>query len=88
MTDNANGWLWDGWKEASRVLVPRDAFLSGDLSIATLIRTIPPPLLARMKQVLARYARRFQVSLEDDVEGDEVHLILTRAVAYAASQES
>jgi hypothetical protein len=88
MTDNANQWVWDGWRQASRVLVPREPFIRGEIQLGELLRTVPAPLLALMKHVVMTYARRFQLSLDDDIEGvgDEMHSILVRAAAYADAQ--
>jgi hypothetical protein len=86
MTDNANEWLWNGWKEASRILVPRDAFLRGNITLEGLLQTIPAPLVALMKRTVMKYARRFQISVEDDLEGDEVHMMLLGAAEYASKR--
>lgn len=89
MTDNANGWLWDGWREAGRVLVPRDDFLAGRITLRALLETLPSSLREHMKATVSTYARRFQVSLGDDPNGvgDEVHAIVTRAAEFAQEQE-
>ena len=87
MTDNQAEWQWQGWKEASRVLVPRDAFLRGELTLEGLIQTVPPPLVELMKRTLMKYARRFQISVEDDLEGDLVHMMLTGAAEYASRRD-
>ena len=93
MTDNANEWLWGGWKEASRVYVERGDYLKpqseGGIILSELIESCPPALLQRYKATIMRYARRFQVSLFDDVEPpyDAVHMMLERAAEYAESQQ-
>ena len=86
MTDHANEWLWAGWKEAARVVAPRDALIEGRLNLSQLIGSAPAPLLTRMKATLAQHARRFQISLEDD-DDDEVHMILTAMAEAAAAAE-
>ena len=80
MTDHANDWLWADWKHSARVLVPRADFVTGRILLSRLIETIPPPLLARFKATLSAHARRFQISLNDD-DGDQVHMMLTGAMA-------
>lgn len=86
MSDQASDWLWDDWKEAGRVLVPRDAYLRGEVSLDTLlIDSMPPDLLRQMKQVLSHNARRMTISYEDD-PGDGLHNILTEAAWLATSQ--
>ena len=75
MTDNANEWLWEGWKEGARVLVPRKPFLDGALTLERLVDTMPPRLLEQMKATLAANARRFTISLADD-PGDAVHALV------------
>lgn len=87
MTDHANGLLWSKWKEAARVLVPRDAFLAGRLTIRRLVDTCPPGLLALYKKTISTNARRFQISLIDD-PGDAVHMMLTGLTEIAAVAES
>ena len=69
------------------MLVPRDAFLSGNVTLEGLLLTMPPPLLALMKRTVGTYGRRFQISLEDDLQGDEVHMMLKGASDYARSRE-
>ena len=87
MTDHANGWLWDSWKDAARVVVPRDDFITGRLKLARLAETMPPPLLALMKATISANARRFQISLSDD-DCDSVHMILTGLAEAAAVAET
>lgn len=88
MTDNAHEWLWQGWKEATRVLIPRDAYLRGELSLyRLLVVTLPPTLLARMKRVLSLNAHKFTISYDDD-PGDELHALLVGASRLASQLES
>ena len=74
----ANDWLWREWREQAVVLVPRGAYLSGEINLHEILSGVPPALLAQMKRTLARHGRRFSISHTDD-EGDEVHAILTGA---------
>ena len=68
------------------MLVPRDAYLRGEVSLDTLlIDSMPPDLLRQMKQVLSHNARRMTISYEDD-PGDGLHNILTEAAWLATSQ--
>ena len=87
MTDHANEWLWDDWKEAGRILVPRERYLRGEVDLhRLLISSMPPPALAHMKHVLSSNARKFTISFHDDPE-DELHAILVGARRLAESLE-
>jgi len=79
MQDHAYSWMWDGWREASRVMVPRGPFLKGQIDIFALLSSIPDHFLRRMQATIAANARKFQMSLEDD-PGDAVHMILQGAM--------
>lgn len=79
LLDNAYPWVWDGWREASLVVIPRQQFLDGDIDLVALLSSIPPALLRRMQETIARNGRKFQASLEDD-PGDLVHSLLVGAV--------
>lgn len=75
LTDAVAPWFWDTWKTRGRVLVPRDAFLSGALDLRELLEGIPPHFLSTMQRSLAANAKRFQFSLDDD-PGDALEVLL------------
>ena len=77
--DNAYGWLWGRWKAAARVLVDRRQYVSGRVSLQTLLGSVPPPLLELMQATIEAHGRSWQVSREDD-PGDEVHALLLGAL--------
>ena len=79
---NAYPWLWDGWREASSIVVPRQAFIDGDIDLFKLLSSIPSELLQLMQETISRHARRFQMSLADD-RGDEIHHLLLGAKSAA-----
>ena len=70
-------WLPPTWGPISRVAVPREPFLAGQLDLGRLLSSMPPPLLARMKAAVQDSAPRFQVAL-DEMNGDAVHWTLLR----------
>lgn len=87
MTDNANDLLWADWKEAARVVVPRDKFISGQIDLPCLIDSVPQDLLSLMKQTLSKNARSFQISMHDD-DADQVHRILVGLMVEARRRKS
>lgn len=58
--------LWEGWREDSRVLVSRAAFLRGEVDLAALLGGVPPARVRHMQHTLARHGRRFTISTDDD----------------------
>ena len=74
-TDDVAPWFWGDWKDAGRVLVDRDDFVSGRFDLRELLGSVPPSLLGTMRETLADNARRYQYSLRDD-PGDAVHALL------------
>ena len=79
MQNHAYSWMWDGWREASRVLVPRGPFLKGQIDLFALLSSIPDHFRRRMQATIAANARKFQMSREDD-PGDAVNMILQGAM--------
>lgn len=86
-TARAAPWLWEGWQERSRVVVPRQDFLAGRIELRELLRSMPTEMLREMQETLAANARRFQVSLSDDERGDTVHTLLHGAMKATARRE-
>ena len=88
MTDHANEWIWNGWKSAGRVLVPRAAYVAGEISLHALLGTsLPRALLTKMKRVLSLNARKFTISLDDDPD-DQLHALLIGASRLARRLET
>lgn len=67
-TDHTARLLWgDEWRVASRILVPRDAFLNGSYDLVASLQSVPEGRVRAMQGVIVRHvARRFQLSLRDD----------------------
>ena len=70
--------IFQGMSEEARVLVPRQAFLSGRLDLNRLLSSAPPELIAHLQRTIAQQARVFQFSEVDD-EGDQLHALLVGA---------
>mmetsp|Transcript_15181 Transcript_15181/g.33041 ORF Transcript_15181/g.33041 Transcript_15181/m.33041 type:complete len:446 (-) Transcript_15181:108-1445(-) len=66
LTNEVAPWHWEKWREAGRVLVPRDAFTTGVIDLKVLLESIPSRLLTLMQATVRQNARGFQYSLEDD----------------------
>lgn len=81
MQNHAYSWMWDGWREASRVLVPRGPFSKGQIDLFALLSSIPDHFRRRMQANIAAHGRKFQMSREDD-PGDAVHMILQGAMRH------
>jgi hypothetical protein len=79
-------WLWGSWREEARVLVPRQAFLSGRLDLNRLLSSAPPELIAHLQRTIAQQARVFQFSEVDD-EGDQLHALIVGALREARRLE-
>eukprot|EP00966_Prymnesium_polylepis_P296586 6851778-Prymnesium_polylepis.1 len=79
-------WLWGSWREEARVLVPRQAFLSGRLDLNRLLSSAPPELIAHLQRTIAQQARVFQFSEVDD-EGGQLHALIVGALREARRLE-
>ena len=86
LQDRVYPWLWNGWREASRVLIPRTLMVENKIDLFELLSSIPEELLHRMQETIARNACKFQMSLEDD-PGDEVHTLLHGAMEASKELE-
>ncbi|KAL1515486.1 hypothetical protein AB1Y20_002110 [Prymnesium parvum] len=61
----------------SRVLVPREAFLRGEVDLRKLLMSVPTVQRSLMQKVAVLNARRFQMSV-DDMPGDAMYTLLWR----------
>ena len=85
-TDDVAPWSWGDWKDAGRVLVDRDDFVSGRVDLLGLLGSVPPGLLRLYRETLGRHARRYQYSLRDD-PGDAVHALLAGMRDHSRSMD-
>ena len=84
--DHTYPWLWGSWHEEARVLVPRQAFLRGELDLNRLLSSAPPELITHFQRTIAQHARVFQFSEVDD-GGDQLHALLVGALREAQRHE-
>ena len=75
LTDDVAPFHWGNWKDSGRVLVPRAQFASGCIDLKGLLQSAPPMLVQLMQQTLAKHARTFQYSINDD-QKDGIRIIL------------
>jgi len=69
--------LWDDWRNHSRVLVSREAFLDGRVDLHRLLSNVSMTRVHRMQEQIARRGRAFQISLFDD-PNDSISLLLAK----------
>lgn len=86
-TDDVAPWSWGAWKNQARVLVPRDAFITGQIDLLKLLQSIPPKLLELMQYTLSRYAHQFQYSIDEYYPDDGIRVTLDGLKAQATSME-
>mmetsp|Transcript_46476 Transcript_46476/g.113192 ORF Transcript_46476/g.113192 Transcript_46476/m.113192 type:complete len:714 (-) Transcript_46476:1547-3688(-) len=77
LSDDITPWHWGEWKSRGRVLVDREAFVSGKVDLYKLLNTIPHDLLEVMQSTISANARKYQYSLNDDPY-DGFHLTMTK----------
>lgn len=86
VSDLTSELVWGGWKDASRVLVPRDKYLGGHIDLELLLAGMPSELLATMGENIAKHGKRFQFSVRDD-PGDALSVMLHGLVKEVKLQE-
>mmetsp|Transcript_39524 Transcript_39524/g.55076 ORF Transcript_39524/g.55076 Transcript_39524/m.55076 type:complete len:190 (+) Transcript_39524:142-711(+) len=75
ITDGMAPYHWQGWRNRTRVFVPRWDFMSGRIDLKKLLESIPPSFLQLLQQSIEKIAKRFQTSLQFD-PGDSHSFIL------------
>lgn len=85
LTDDVAPFHWKSWKDRSRVLIPRKAFVSGCVDLKTLLQSAPPQLVNLMQRTLREKARMFQYSVNDDQE-DGIRIILDGLLREASQR--
>ena len=85
LTDDVAPFHWKSWKDRSRVLIPRKAFVSGCVDLKTLLQSIPPQLVDLFQKTLREKARMFQYSVNDDQE-DGIRVILDSLLKEASQR--
>jgi hypothetical protein len=86
LTDETSPFSWGDWKVQARVLVPRQAFVDGQIDLYQLLSTIPLELLELMQDTITRYGRQFHYSLDDD-PNDGIRSTLYGLDAHAKAME-
>ena len=85
LTDDVAPFHWKSWKDRSRVLIPRKAFVSGCVDLKTLLQSVPPQLVKLFQKTLREKARMFQYSVNDDQE-DGIRVILDSLLKEASQR--
>ena len=85
-TDAVAPWFWGAWRQDARVLIDRDAFVSGAIDLRDKLSAIPARRVEQMARTIARNKRSFQYAI-DDVAGDAVDIIVRRIHRRAAALE-
>ena len=86
--DYGFGWLWDGWREESRVLINRTAFVAGEVDLLAHLKRLPTESVSRMQRTIERRGRQFSVSCDADDRSDYFGLMLRGLSAQADRSES
>ena len=81
-------WLWDGWREESRVLINRTAFVAGEVDLLAHLKRLPTESVSRMQRTIERRGRQFSVSCDADDRSDYFGLMLRGLSAQADRSES
>ena len=80
VSDLTAGLIWDDWRGKSRVLLPREDFITGQLSLYKTLKSLPDDVVASMQTQLRVHGQKFQISMHDD-PNDSISVMLQQILS-------